>query len=218
MWALYFMKVYGNEENNSNFAGGVDEKKFRKWSHIFVEAISFLESSVILWDARIIGESRSLVTIDGTDMPVGLGFNKGFYGVKFNHSGLKYEVGVCIAMGHIVWIHPHLNDLNISRTALIGALDRDESAVADSGYRGEPHHIRTPEVGTEMEIEMQDLARARHETVNSRLKFFNVLGAQYFRHSISFHSSCFRAVAVITQLGFENGAPPFQVDFRDEEE
>lgn len=150
-------------------------------------------------------------------MPVGLGFNKGFYGVKFNHSGLKYEVGVCIAMGHIVWIHPHLNDLNISRTALIGALDRDESAVADSGYRGEPHHIRTPEVGTEMEIEMQDLARARHETVNSRLKFFNVLGAQYFRHSISFHSSCFRAVAVITQLGFENGAPPFHVDFRDEE-
>ena len=151
-------------------------------------------------------------------MPVGLGFNKGFYGVKFNHSGLKYEVGVCIAMGHIVWIHPHLNDLNISRTALIGALDRDESAVADSGYRGEPHHIRTPEVGTEMEIEMQDLARARHETVNSRLKIFNVLGAQYFRHNISFHSSCFRAVAVITQLSFENGAPPFQVDFRDEEE
>ena len=37
MWALYFMKVYGNEENNSNFAGGVDEKTFRKWSHIFVE-------------------------------------------------------------------------------------------------------------------------------------------------------------------------------------
>jgi len=47
MWALYFMKVYGNEENNSNFAGGVDEKTFRKWSHIFVEAISFLESSVV---------------------------------------------------------------------------------------------------------------------------------------------------------------------------
>jgi hypothetical protein len=47
MWALYFMKVYGNEESNSNFAGGVDEKTFRKWSHIFVEAISFLESSVV---------------------------------------------------------------------------------------------------------------------------------------------------------------------------
>ena len=177
----------------------------------------------ILWDARIFGNSRSLVTIDGTDMPVQLGFNKGFYGVKFNHSGLKYEVGVCIATGHIVWINGPFrcgqNDLNISRTALLGALDQGESAVADSGYRGEPHHIRTPQVGTEKEKEMQDIARARHETVNSRLKIFNVLGAQYFRHEITFHSSCFRAVAVVTQLSFENGAPPFQLDeFFDEEE
>lgn len=108
------------------------------------------------------------------------------------------------------------NDLNISRAALLGALDHDEFAVADSGYRGEPHDIRTPEVGTENEKAMQDIARARHETVNSRLKIFNVLGAQYFRHDIAFHSSCFRAVAVITQLSFENGSPPFQVEFHDE--
>jgi hypothetical protein len=47
MWALYFLKVYGKEEDCSNFAGGVDEKTFRKWSHTFVEAISFLESSVV---------------------------------------------------------------------------------------------------------------------------------------------------------------------------
>jgi len=56
MWALYFLKVYGKEEDNSNYSGGVDEKTFRKWTHIFVEAISFLESSVIIWDARIIEE------------------------------------------------------------------------------------------------------------------------------------------------------------------
>ena len=47
MWALYFLKVYGKEEDNSNYSGGVDEKTFRKWTHIFVEAISFLESSVV---------------------------------------------------------------------------------------------------------------------------------------------------------------------------
>jgi len=155
-------------------------------------------------------------------MPVELGFNKGFYGVKFNHSGLKYEVGVCISTGYIVWINGPFrcgqNDLTISRTALLGALDHEESAVADSGYVGEPHHLRTPKVGTDAEKAMQDLERARHETVNSRLKIFEVLGAQYFRHDLSFHSSCFRAVAVITQLSFENGAPPFQVDFHDDEE
>jgi hypothetical protein len=177
--------------------------------------------SKILWNARVIGRSRSLVTIDGTDMPVALGFNKGFFGVKFNHSGLKYEVGVSIETGYIVWINGPFrcgqNDITISRTALIGALDveEEEMAVADSGYKGEVHHIRTPNVGTAEERQMQDLARARHETVNCRLKIFNVLGAGYFRHDLTFHSSCFRAVAVITQLTFENGGEPFQVDFHD---
>ena len=85
-------------------------------------------------------------------------------------------------------------------------LDYGESAVADSGYVGEPHHIRTPQVGTEDKKAMQDKARARHETVNKRLKDFEVLGANRFRHDPIFHSSCFRAVAVITQLSFENGA------------
>lgn len=47
MWALYFLKAYGNEECNSNFAGGADEKTFRKWTRIFVEAISYLEASVV---------------------------------------------------------------------------------------------------------------------------------------------------------------------------
>lgn len=155
-------------------------------------------------------------------MAVEIGFNKDFFGVKFNHSGLKYEVGVCIETGYIVWINGPFrcgqNDLNISRTALLGALDYGESAVADSGYVGEPHHIRTPGVGTEDEKEMQDIARARHETVNSRLKTFEVLGDARFRHDPMFHSSCFRAVAVIIQLSFENGAPPFQVTFYDDEE
>lgn len=47
MWALYFLKVYGTETQNANYSGGVDEKTFRKWSHLFVEAISYLEGSVV---------------------------------------------------------------------------------------------------------------------------------------------------------------------------
>lgn len=167
----------------------------------------------------MIGDSsRSLVTIDGTDMPVELSFNEAFFSVKFKHSGFKYEVGVCIKTGYIVWINGPFrcgqNDLNVARIALIGALDHGESAVADGGYRGEDHAIRTPLEGSEIERRMQATARSRHETVNERLKIFNVLGPPArFRHTLSFHSSCFRAVAVITQLSFENGSPPFQVEF-----
>lgn len=177
--------------------------------------------SKILWNARLIGRSSALVTIDGTDMPIELGFNKAFYGVKFNHSGLKYEIAVCIATGHIVWINGPFrcgeNDLNVSRTAITGALDEGEKTVADGGYRGEPHHIRTPTDGSDQQRRMQDLARSRHETVNGRLKVFEVLGATRFRHDIKFHSCCFRAVAVITQLSFENGSPPFSVEFGDDD-
>ena len=57
---------------------------------------------------------------------------------------------------------------------MLGAVDHGETAVADSGYVGEPFHIRTPNDGTEGGEAMQDLARARHETVNLRLKIFNV--------------------------------------------
>ena len=35
-------------------------------------------------------------------MPAEIGFNKEFFGVKFNHSGLKYEVGVCISQRGIL--------------------------------------------------------------------------------------------------------------------
>ena len=46
MWALMFLKVSGNETTMSTMAG-VDEKTFRKWAWVLIEAISDLESSVV---------------------------------------------------------------------------------------------------------------------------------------------------------------------------
>jgi hypothetical protein len=57
------------------------------------------------------------------------------------------------------------------------------------------------------------MARVRHETVNRCLKRWRVL-KDIFRHHRSKHDIVFRAVAVLTQIAFENGYPPFQlVDF-----
>ncbi|KAL3791579.1 hypothetical protein ACHAW5_000882 [Stephanodiscus triporus] len=60
-----------------------------------------------VWDNRFLGDSgnKALVTLDGTDMPVEMKFAKEFMSHKFMGNGLKYEVGVCIATGHIVWVH-----------------------------------------------------------------------------------------------------------------
>ena len=56
LWALYFLKVYPVVEigrgavagkKELGLAGVVDEKTWRKWTKIFVEAISYLESEVV---------------------------------------------------------------------------------------------------------------------------------------------------------------------------
>jgi hypothetical protein len=47
LWMFYFLKLYNQEELNAANVGGVDEKTFRKWSWLFVEATSYLEYPVV---------------------------------------------------------------------------------------------------------------------------------------------------------------------------
>ena len=46
LWELYFLRVYDIKENCSQNIGEVEEKTFREWSFRFVDAISYLESSL----------------------------------------------------------------------------------------------------------------------------------------------------------------------------
>ena len=155
-------------------------------------------------------------------MPVQMKFSEKFMSHKFKGNGLKYKVGVCIATGRIVWIHgpsrAGMNDITLARQAFVSFLNDNEMAVADSGYRGEMHHIKTPDLmhfRSGEEYYDAAVARARHETVNSRFKNKQVL-VKRFRHSLAFHSSCFCAVAVITELNIEAGESLFSVQYIDE--
>jgi len=47
LWGLYFLAVYDTEHNSSHAVGKVDEKTYRKWSELFVKAISYLEYEVV---------------------------------------------------------------------------------------------------------------------------------------------------------------------------
>jgi hypothetical protein len=47
LWALCFLTVYDTEHNSSHRVGKVDKKTHRKWSELFVEAISYLECEVV---------------------------------------------------------------------------------------------------------------------------------------------------------------------------
>jgi hypothetical protein len=91
-------------------------------------------------------------------------------------------------------------------------------AVADSGYRGEMQHIKTPDLmhfHSGEEFYDASVARSCHETVNARFKSKQVL-VKRFCHPLAFHAACFRAVAVITQLNIEVGESLFHVQYIDE--
>ncbi|KAL3785406.1 hypothetical protein ACHAW5_007469 [Stephanodiscus triporus] len=132
------------EQNRAHSLGKEDEKTYRKWSELFVDAISYLECKV----------------------------------------------------------------------AFVSFLNDNEMAVADSGYRGKMHHIKTPDLMhfcLGEEYYDAAVARACHKTVNLRFKNKQVL-VKLFRHSLAFYSSCFRAVAV----NIEAGESLFSVQYIDE--
>jgi hypothetical protein len=169
---------------------------------------------------RFINENRSIckLSVDATDfrIPEQKPFWTGWYSHKFKGPGLRYEVALSIQNGWICWIKGPFApgpwpDVKIFRGWLKHRLQAGERCEADLGYQGE-FAINDPrEFNTAAERKMKENIRARHETVNRRFKQFNCL--KNFRHSIDLHGYCFDAIAVITQLGIENGEPLFQVHY-----
>ena len=47
LWALLFIKVYASEPVLCTLVDCPDEKTFRKWTRLFVESISYLESEIV---------------------------------------------------------------------------------------------------------------------------------------------------------------------------
>jgi hypothetical protein len=71
-----------------------------------------------------------------------------FFSHKSHGAGYRYEMGVCIQTGHIVWVNVPFKcgawpDLNIFCRDLKDRLAPGEKFEADSGYRGDDR-IRTP--------------------------------------------------------------------------
>ena len=95
---------------------------------------------------------------------------------------MRYEVGVSIINGDIVWIHGPfrcgMNDLQILREILFSYLDENERVEAGNGYTGEsPRYTKTPAslFYEEERKDMGNISRERHETVNRRFKDWSCL-------------------------------------------
>ena len=136
---------------------------------------------------------------------------------------MRYEITLAIQSGDIVWASSGFmastHDITIFRQGGLKQklLEAGEKTVCDLGYRGEPTVVTLSNSGSAaFQDQMQDV-RSRHETVNRRMKVFNVLKVN-FRHEIGLHNTCFDAVLVLTQLNIQNGEPLFDVHFTGEDE
>ncbi len=121
------------------------------------------------------------MTIDGTDFRIpqkGPTFASHKYAGK---SAVRYELGVDIIAGNLVWIQgPYpagtYNDIKIFNQCLRHHLEPGERVEADEGYRGHVDKVKGP--GNDVSsknVVMQGRGRARHETLNGRLKNWGIL-------------------------------------------
>lgn len=85
-----------------------------------------------------------------------------------------------------------------------------EKVIADGGYPDERCDYNAGALNAAL-LRLHTISRARHETVNRRLKQFAAVGSR-FRHDVHLHSACFHAVANLTQLMIENGEELFQIN------
>ena len=245
LWALMLLKQSAAMTFLTK-AAGCDEKTFRRWAWSYIKLLSYLQEQVvstpviletwspdlivhslqIVWERRKIKDSGNdcLVSIDGTDFKCqehGPAFSSHKYAKK---SALRYEVGICIKTGDIVWLMGPFAagdwpDINIFRFALKGLLEENERVEADDGYVGEdPSHVKTPASGyhdqDERLLRVRSIVRQRHETANKRFKDWGILKKRW-EYDIGLHGACMRAVVVLTQLSIESGKPLFQVQYDD---
>ena len=152
-------------------------------------------------------------------------WSKRWFSPKFKGAGLRYEIGISILGGDIVWVNgpfpcSQYPDIAIFMNhGLKDMLEENERVEADDGYKGaDPEFAKTrsgvfhPNLGSDV----RNKVRARHETCNKRIKQFGAL-KDVFRHHITKHSTVFHAVALITQLAIQNGEPLFEVKGYDDD-
>jgi hypothetical protein len=103
------------------------------------------------------------------------------------------------------------NDIKLFRESLKMKIPDGRKVIGDRGYRGEANLISTPNPHDPQELRnFKARARARHETINARLKNFRILDTR-FRHGMAKHHIVFEVICVIVQYQFELGSVLFEV-------
>ena len=165
----------------------------------------------IRWEDRNVGAngSRAKVSVDGTDCPIEEprpAFNPKWHSHKLNAAGLRYEIGMCIQTGLMVWINgPYppgsWPDLRIFRHRMVDALDNGEWIVADEGYK-EGQQFVLNKKWARFPVWWKRMASrvlSKHENINSQFKKWRIL-CMPFRHLREMHEGVFKGIGNVVQI------------------
>lgn len=213
--AFYFLKKYPTKLSQSGFLGCSEKYGLVKaWR--YVRAIQALKEKKIKWifdeqPYKYLDE-YFLLTVDGVHcriheprfMP-----SSGWFSPKFNKAGLAYEIGVSVYHDKICWVNGPFpagqNDLRIFRKpdGLLSKIPAGKKAIADEGYVGEQDKTATRNEFDSSEVkDLKRRAKARQESVNQKLKSFQIL-KDTFRTTgsqrLEKHKTAFEACLVIVQ-------------------
>lgn len=165
----------------------------------------------VKWENRLKNASNKKirVSLDGVDCRIRepQPFNKKWFSHKFKAAGIRYEIGISVVGGELVWIHGGFPcgewpDLKIAKETYIHFAAK-EITLADKGYRLKKY-FKQPSSRIEKRI------LARHETLNGRIKEFAIL-SQRFRNNVKKHPLVFYAVVNVIQTSIENGEKLFEI-------
>lgn len=127
-------------------------------------------------------QNTCYMTVDGTDFLIQepKPLDRTFYSHKFKHAALRYEIGISIDKGDIIWVNGPFKagsypDSKIFRNNLEKKLRPGECVEADNGYRYHYATVRAPKTYRDViECGKKARARARHEHVNGLLKNWGI--------------------------------------------
>jgi len=218
--ALNLVKSYATEDVRDDFIGNhmhLNEMRAATWS--FVENIAALKGFKIVFPQPHEWNTTFIISVDGTHCLINeprdpiVKKNKEWYSHKHHKAGLNYEIAVALfssAIAHAKSGDPaSTHDMTTFRMELKQKIPPGKRVVADKSYdaAAENNILSTyNQFDTDAVKEFKKRARARHETINSKLKNFKCLDNR-FRHGVVRAQQCFDCCIVLLQYAIEDTGP-----------
>lgn len=216
--ALNFLKVYATEDVRADFfQDHMHLNQMREEAWQYIEKIAALKPLKIVWPQQ--WDTTFIISVDGTHALINeprdpyVRQNSTWYSHKHHRAGLNYEIAVALFDSKIVHAKSgdpaSFHDMTVFRMELKNKIPHGKRVVADKVYDTEDErHILScyNQFDTDEVKEFKKRARARHETVNAKLKCFRCLDNR-FRHGVAKAQVCFDSCLVLLQYALEDTGP-----------